>query len=92
MFRGWASDENVTKCVSWNAHKDITETQNIIESWITQYDKNAYNWVVELKGTQELIGNISAISVSKKHHKCTLWKQSIIVQTLPVDGLWKRLG
>ena len=72
MFYGWSSDENVTKYVSWNAHTDIAETVDIIENWIKRYDANSYNWVVELKNTHELIGNISAISVSKKHHNCEI--------------------
>lgn len=90
MFYGWASDKNVTKYVSWSAHKDLAETLNIIENWINRYDTYSYNWVVELKNTHELIGNISAISVSRKHHNCEIgycygskyWNQGYATEAL----------
>lgn len=90
MFYGWASDENVTKYLSWSAHKELAETLYIIENWIKRYDTDSYNWVVELKGTHELIGNISAISVSKKHHNCEIgycygskyWNQGYATEAL----------
>lgn len=90
MFYGWASDENVTKYLSWSPHKNIEETTNIIENWINRYDANSYNWVVELKNTHELIGNISAISVSRKHQNCEIgycygskyWNQGYATEAL----------
>jgi len=90
MFYGWASDKNVTKYVSWNTHVDIAETLAVIENWVKRYDANSYNWVVELKDTHELIGNISAISVRKKHHNCEIgycygskyWNQGYATEVL----------
>lgn len=72
MFHGWASDANVTKHLSWNPHQNIEETQTLIDHWIQRYDDYCYNWVVERKDTHELIGNISAISVSRRHHNCEI--------------------
>ena len=54
MYDGWASDENVTKYVSWKAHRDKNETLAIIISWIQEYERNSYNWVVEVKESQKL--------------------------------------
>lgn len=90
VFYSWTSDGNVTKYLSWSPHKDIEETTNIIENWINRYDSNIYNWVVELKNTHELIGNISAISVSRKHHNCEIgycygskyWNQGYATEAL----------
>lgn len=90
VFHGWVSDEKVTKYLSWNAHKNIQETTNIVENWINQYDSNSYNWVVELKHTHELIGNISVISISRKHQNCEIgycygskhWNQGYATEAL----------
>lgn len=90
VFHSWVTDENVTKYLSWSTHKNIQETTNLIENWIIRYDSNSYNWVVELKHTHELIGNISAISVSRKHHNCEIgycysskyWNQGYATEAL----------
>ncbi len=70
VYNGWTSDENTSKYVSWDAHKNVDETMKVVSNWIKEYESDSYNWVVEIKETKELIGNISVISVSKKHHNC----------------------
>lgn len=72
MFDNWASDENVSRYVGWNAHKDKNETMKLLVSWIEDYNNNSYNWAVELKDTHELIGNISAFSVSVNNSNCEI--------------------
>lgn len=70
MYDNWASDEKVTKYVSFNPHKDYNETKVILNEWIKDYDNGSYNWVVELKSSHEIIGNINVIEISKKHNNC----------------------
>ena len=72
MYNNWASDSNVTKYVSFNPHKNIEETKSILSDWIKEYDKGSYNWVVELKTTHEIIGNISVIDISNKYQNCEI--------------------
>lgn len=70
MYNNWCSDENVTKFVSFNPHKNSEETKEILSGWINDYENGSYNWVVELKDNHEIIGNISVIDISKKHNNC----------------------
>lgn len=72
MFNNWASDKETTKYVSFNPHKNIEETRAIISNWINEYEKGNYNWVVELKDTNEIIGNISVLEISEKHNNCEI--------------------
>lgn len=72
MYENWASDESVTKYVSFEPHKDYEETKQIVNEWIKEYDNGSYNWVIELKDNHEIIGNISVIEISKKHNNCEL--------------------
>lgn len=72
MYNNWASDENVTKYVSFNPHKDVEETKSILNEWVNDYNNGSYNWVLELKTTHEIIGNISVIEISNKHHNCEI--------------------
>lgn len=67
MYNNWATDKETTKFLSWEPHKSVEESKSIIDMWIKSYDEGAYNWVVELKSTGEIIGNISAVHVRDKH-------------------------
>ena len=63
MYRNWASEDDVTKYLTWPTHTDQNVTQAVLADWIVQYDKNDfYNWAIELKGLNEVIGNISVVS------------------------------
>lgn len=62
IFSCWASDEEVTKYLTWHAHKNIETTKNVVKSWISEYKNNAcYRWGIELKGTNKLIGIIDIV-------------------------------
>ena len=61
MFANWASDDEVTKYLTWPTHAEISVTEGILGQWIPQYEKDDYyNWAIILKehGSQP-IGNIS---------------------------------
>lgn len=72
MYDNWASDEKVIKFVSFNKHKNYDETRELLKKWISEYDNCSFSWVVEIKDTHEIIGNISVVEISKKHNNCEL--------------------
>ena len=62
MFYGWANDPEVTKYLSWNTHKNIEETKDIIEQWIKEYEEpERFNFAIVLKDTDKLIGRIDVV-------------------------------
>lgn len=62
MFDMWASDEEVTKFLTWNAHKSIEDTKNILNIWIKQYEKpERINCAIILKDNNILIGGIDVV-------------------------------
>lgn len=62
MFLNWASDEEVAKYVTWNAHKSIEETENLLKFWIEEYEKpERLNFAIVLKENNELIGGIDVV-------------------------------
>ena len=71
-YTNWATDEEVHKYVSWPIHKDVNETKDLLNIWIKEYENNSYNWVVEIKDTHEIIGNIAVGKVNKKQNTCDL--------------------
>ena len=59
IFGNWASDSEVAKYVTWNAHKDINETKAILDS------DSCYRYGIENKADGELIGMIDVVGY---HH------------------------
>ena len=64
MFNNWASDEEVTKFLTWPTHRTIEDSKWFINFCLDNYSNlSFYNWGMELKETHELIGNISIVNV-----------------------------
>ena len=62
MFRNWASDDEVTKYLTWPTHTDVSVSQTVIGSWIELYQKpEHYSWAIILKEIGEPIGSIAAV-------------------------------
>lgn len=59
MFYGYANDSEVTKYLTWNPHKDINETKELLSLWVSQYQKpERINYAIILKNCNKLIGGI----------------------------------
>ncbi|HHX71335.1 MAG TPA: GNAT family N-acetyltransferase [Clostridiales bacterium] len=66
MFANWASDERVTRYLSWSAHASVEETKEILAQWIPEYEKsNYYHWLIVLEGIP--VGSMSLFDVSDWH-------------------------
>ena len=62
IFSNWASDEEVTKYLSWNHHLDISTTRYILDLWLIEYNNpNTARFGIVLKETNELIGAIDVV-------------------------------
>ena len=66
MFLNWANDEEVCRHMTWTPHGNIDLTKYLINMWIDEYkNDNSYNWVIELKEENIIIGSISVVSVNE---------------------------
>lgn len=72
MYNGWATDKETNKYLSWDIHKNIDQTKEVLKKWIDDYENGSYNWVVELKSNNELIGAICVFDIRKKHLNCEI--------------------
>lgn len=64
VFNNWASDDEVTKYLTWPTHSSVEMSRNYMEFCINGYnEKNVYQWGMELKNSHELIGNISVVKI-----------------------------
>lgn len=91
MFKNWASDLDVTEFLTWKPHANVEETKAVLDIWIKKYpDLSFYNWAIECKQTQEIVGNISVIKLDEKIEAVEIgycmgknwWGQAIMPEAL----------
>ena len=64
MFTNWASDDEVTKYLTWPTHKSVDMTTAYLNFVMQKYSQpNHYEWAIELKDSHQLIGAISVVNV-----------------------------
>ena len=102
MFRNWASDDEVTKYLSWHSHRSVEETQAIVSGWVN-CGIDAYKWAITLKSHgDEPIGSLCIAQISEKslmaHFGYALgkhwWNQGIMTEALSavIDYLFDEVG
>lgn len=66
IFNNWANDPEVAKYVTWKEHTDISVTNEIMDYWIAEYEKdNCYRYGIERKADGVLMGMIDVVGY---HH------------------------
>ena len=62
MFQNWASDDEVTKYLTWPTHSSVSVSQTVINLWLEQYQKpDHFSWAIVLKELGEPIGSIGPV-------------------------------
>ncbi|MFT3950785.1 MAG: GNAT family N-acetyltransferase [Oscillospiraceae bacterium] len=100
MFRNWASDERVTRFLTWEPHGSQEDTKNLLTAWAAAYDTRNYNWVITLDG--EAIGSIAAVRFSEQHETAEIgyclgtafWGRGLMTEALGavLDFLFDEVG
>ena len=66
------TDERLSKYIKYPALTKAEELE-CIKKWIQEADENKYEkWVIQLKATGEVVGNIDVNTVVKKHNYCNV--------------------
>jgi ribosomal-protein-alanine N-acetyltransferase len=61
MYRNWASDDDVTRYITWATHKNMDETKEVVSRYVFDSERNDYyHWCIVLKETNEAVGSIGA--------------------------------
>ena len=68
MYRNWASDDEVTKHLTWPTHSSVEISKMVLTDWTSHYpEPDFYNWAIVLKENgPEPIGNISVVGIDNK--------------------------
>lgn len=91
MYQNWASDDEVTRYLTWPSHGSEAGSYAYIEILQKAYESNqSYDWGIELKATRQLIGTIGSVryddNVKSAHIGYALgrpwWGQGIMTEAL----------
>ena len=92
MFRRWASDDEVTKHLTWPTHSSVEISKMVLTDWTSHYpEPDFYNWAIVLKENgPEPIGNISVVGIDNKVDAATMgycmsrahWRKGIMAEAL----------
>lgn len=64
MYYNWASDPEVTRYLTWPVHSSVEATRSLLSEWVALYeDGGHFNWAMEYKDTEEVIGDISVVKL-----------------------------
>lgn len=67
VYKNWASDDEVTKFLTWSTHKSVDDSKGYIDFCLNGYqDVSSYQWGIELKDSGEVIGNISVVHMNNE--------------------------
>ena len=68
MYKNWASDDEVTRFLTWPTHASQEITQSIIDEWVQRYaNENYYHWTIVVKENgEEPIGDIAVVNIKEK--------------------------
>ena len=61
-FYNYASNDQITKYLTWNPHQSKEESKKILENIFTKYDNNTFRWAIILKKENKLIGSIDVVN------------------------------
>ena len=92
MYRNWASDDEVTKHMTWPTHESVEVSRLVLADWTSHYpEHDFYQWAIVLKENgPEPIGSITVVGINKKVNGCTIgycmsrahWSKGIMTEAL----------
>ncbi len=67
MYKNWASDDEVTKYLTWPTHSNMDVSKYVLKDWVSAYsDEKYYQWAIVLRENgDEPIGSISAVEMNE---------------------------
>ena len=64
MYRNWASDDQVTKFMTWPTHQSVDISGMVLTDWVSHYaEDNYYQWAIVPKALGQPIGSIAAVHI-----------------------------
>lgn len=66
MYNNWASNDAVTKYLTWPTHGSLEISQRVLASWMNDYsDISNYQWCIEYKENHQAIGSFGVVHLEE---------------------------
>jgi len=94
IFRQYAQDPEVTRYVSWRAHRNLEETREYVQMCLLAWDVGkAFHWVIESAEDKQVMGMIIARVNAEKWElgyvlARTYWRQGYMTEALTAIIAW----
>ena len=92
MYRNWASDDEVTKHLTWPTHGSVEVSRAVLSDWTSHYgEPDFYQWAIVLKENgPEPIGSITVVHINLKVDGAAMgycmsrahWRKGIMAEAL----------
>ena len=92
MFRNWASDDEVTKHLTWPTHGSVEVSRAVLADWTSHYgESDYYQWAIVLKENgPEPIGSITVVHINLEVDGAAMgycmsrahWRKGIMAEAL----------
>lgn len=92
MYNNWASDDEVTKFLTWQTHESYDTSREITDMWVDNYkNDNNYQWAITMKtAVNEPFGSIAVVSADENTHTLEIgycigkkfWHKGIMTEAL----------
>lgn len=104
LFRNWASDDEVTKYLTWPTHADVETSRHVLKDWTERYAREDwYQWAIVCKDNgPEPIGSIAVVSLKDSVAMANIgycigrswWHMGITSEALQavIDFLFREVG
>lgn len=103
MFDNWASDDEVSRFLTWPTYRDADGVKQYIAYVLNNYMNNhCYDWIIELKAIGQPIGSIGVVDMDERIGWAEVgycigknwWHQGIMTEAFGavIDYLFRQVG
>lgn len=103
MLNNWASEDSVTRFLTWPTHTSIEVSRFVAKDWASHYEEeNYYQWAIVLKEIDEAIGSIAVIHIDEAADKTAIgycigsrwWSRGIMTEAFSavIKFLFEEVG
>lgn len=103
MYENWASDDDVTKFLTWPTHQNVDVSRMVLRDWVANYEKlDFYQWAIVPKELGQPIGTIGTVELDDRARRAHIgycsgkqwWHQGFMSEALKavMDFLFDEVG